>query len=138
MFFSPILITTDNINSSITPLTRRSRELSVPYEVKYKIFLAFVKDLKMMKNGIKKYSLAPGTVLVYSSYCSRIAVLHTVGTLNVTWNGRKPNFREGWGVWGMLLSTHRIIAHTPENYVGVFCNNLKLMFQCQINTTTLV
>lgn len=68
----------------------------------------------MMKNGIEKYSLAPGTVPVYSSYCLRTTVLHTVGTSNVTWNGPKPNFRRGGG---MLLSTHRIIANTPENYV---------------------
>lgn len=128
MFFSPILITTDNINSSITPLTRRSRELSVPYEVKYKIFLAFVKDLKMMKNGIKKYSLAPGTVLVYSSYCSRIAVLHTVGTLNVTWNGRKPNFREGWGVWGVgnaAVYTQNNSTH-PRKLCGCFLQQFKI------------
>ena len=49
--------------------------LACLHEVKYKIFFAVVKGLKMMKNGIKKYSLAQGRVLVYLSFCSRVAFI---------------------------------------------------------------
>ena len=72
------------------------------------MFLAVVKGLKMMKNGVKKYSHSRYRAGVFKFLFKNC--LHIVGTLNVTWNGCKPNFRVG-----VLLSTHRIMANTPES-----------------------
>ena len=79
-----------------------------------------------MKNGVEKYSLAPGTVPVYSSYCLRTAVLHTVGTSNVTWNGPKPNFRGGGGGNAAVYTENNSKHPRKLCLMGVFLQEFKI------------